>query len=62
MEARPITAGTVSRRCILVKITELAYDRFKEILEQGAGAVLVLLPQNISQYSLQEIQVRLWEI
>jgi hypothetical protein len=57
MEARPITAGTVTRRCIVVKIGELAYDRFKEILEQGAGSILVLLPRNISRYSLEEIQV-----
>jgi hypothetical protein len=58
MEARPVTAGTVTRRCIVVKIGELAYDRFKEILEQGAGAILVLLPRNISQYSVEQVQVK----
>ena len=58
MEARPILAGTVTRRCIVVKIGELVYDRFREILEQGAGSILVLLPRNISRYSLEEIQVR----
>jgi hypothetical protein len=57
MEARPITAGTVTRRCIVVKVGELAYDRFREILEQGAGSILVLLPRNISQYSVEQIQV-----
>ena len=57
MEARPITAGTVTRRCIVVKIGELAYDRFKEILEQGAGSILILLPRNISRYSIEQIQV-----
>ena len=58
MEARPIVAGTVTRRCIVVKIGDLAYDRLREILEQGAGSILVLLPRNISRYSLEKIQVK----
>lgn len=62
MEARPITAGTVTRRCIVVKIADLAYDRFKEILEQGAGSILVLLPRNVSTYSEEAVLVSIMAV
>lgn len=57
MEARPVTARTVSRRCIVVRMRDLAYDHFKAMVGQGVGAVLVLLPTNISSYSPEEIEV-----
>ncbi len=46
MEARTLSASSssISRRCILVKLSDLTLERYRTLVSQYAGALLVLLP------------------
>ncbi|XP_019861588.1 PREDICTED: nicalin-1-like [Amphimedon queenslandica] len=46
MEARSPEAAMLNRKCVLIKWTELTSDLFNELLERGAGAVLIILPND----------------
>ena len=46
MEARSSEAAMLNRKCVLIKWTELTSDLFNELLDRGAGAVLVILPND----------------
>ena len=59
MEARPISSPMLTRRCILTRLSDLTADRYRDIIEQSAGALLVLLPQNLSSLAQEVIQVLL---
>lgn len=48
LEARPISAKMVTRRCILAKLSEVTADRYRELIEQAAGALIILLPESIT--------------
>eukprot|EP00057_Strongylocentrotus_purpuratus_P017037 XP_011671511.1 PREDICTED: nicalin-1 [Strongylocentrotus purpuratus] len=48
LEARPISAKMVTRRCVLAKLSEMTADRYKELKEQGAGALVILLPESLN--------------
>ena len=38
----------VTRRCILAKLSEVTADRYRELIEQGAGALVILLPESLT--------------
>lgn len=58
MEARPLTADMLTRRCVVTRLSDLTIERFKEAVQTlGAGAMLILLPKNISLTSLEQMQV-----
>ena len=46
MEARTITSSVLTRRCIVMRLNELTLDKYRMLVEQNAGALLVLLPQH----------------
>ncbi|XP_063955677.1 BOS complex subunit ncln-like [Lytechinus pictus] len=48
LEARPISAKMVTRRCILARLSEVTADRYRELIEQGAGALVILLPESLT--------------
>ncbi|XP_072038125.1 BOS complex subunit NCLN-like isoform X2 [Amphiura filiformis] len=54
MEARPISSPLLTRRCILTRLADLTSDRYRDIIEQSAGALLVLLPQNFSSLTQEQ--------
>lgn len=56
MEARPISSPMLTRRCILTRLSDLTAERYRDIIEQSAGALLVLLPQNFSSLPQEVIQ------
>ncbi|XP_077869611.1 BOS complex subunit NCLN-like isoform X2 [Saccoglossus kowalevskii] len=56
MEARPIDSAVATRRCVITRLTELTMDRYRELLEQAAGALLVLIPSSLSSMSENELQ------
>ena len=58
VEARPLDAGMVTRRCVLAKLCELTVEKYKDLLAQTAGGLLVLLPQNLSSLSDKDQEVR----
>ncbi|XP_071485217.1 BOS complex subunit NCLN-like [Diadema antillarum] len=48
LEARPISAKMVTRRCILARLSEVTAERYRELIEQGAGSLVILLPEVLS--------------
>jgi len=48
VEARPVEAASVTRRCIVAKLAEITSQRVRELALQNAGGLLVLLPENMS--------------
>ncbi|CAH1797520.1 unnamed protein product [Owenia fusiformis] len=54
VEARPINANTYTRRCIVAQLHEMTNEKFKNMQEQNAGGLLVLLPSNMSRLSDKE--------
>lgn len=60
MEARPIDAKMVTRRCILARLKDVTGAKYRELVEQKAGGLLVLLPQNLSSLpaDLQQVEYR----
>lgn len=58
MEARPATARMLGRRCVMIRLAELTIDKFRELSISGAGAVVVLLPTDLSDVSQEMMQVR----
>lgn len=58
MEARPLTSDMLTRRCVVTRLSDLTIDKFKDAVQTlGAGAVLILLPKNISVASLEQLEV-----
>lgn len=57
-EARTIEADVLSRRCVLMRLAEFSFDKFQEAIRQSAGAVVIILPQNMSMMPQDVIQVK----
>lgn len=51
MEARPLDAKMVTRRCVLARLKEVTGAKYRELIEQKAGGLLILLPENLSTMS-----------
>lgn len=51
MEARTIYAkpAAIARRCVLVKLNDLTLERYRVLVGQYAGAIIVLLPQHYDE-------------
>ncbi|XP_078526127.1 BOS complex subunit NCLN isoform X1 [Lissotriton helveticus] len=47
-EARTVEADVLSRRCVLMRLIDFSYEKYQDALRQSAGAVVILLPPNIS--------------
>lgn len=57
VEARPIDAQVLTRRCSIAKLREFTIDKFKEMASQNAGGLLILLPQNFDELSVEDKKV-----
>jgi hypothetical protein len=44
LDVRPLDAAMLTRRCVLTKLKELTIEKFREMLTQGAGALVIMLP------------------
>ncbi|KAI5091446.1 hypothetical protein C0J45_18652, partial [Silurus meridionalis] len=55
-EARSPDDSSLTRRCVIMKLSDFTLDRFLESKRQNAAAVLILIPQNISTLSDDVIQ------
>lgn len=60
MDARGAGSLMLNRKCVLVKWTDLSVEVFTDILQRGAGAVLVLLPADWNTVDNQTLLVSLW--
>ncbi|XP_018583776.1 BOS complex subunit ncln isoform X2 [Scleropages formosus] len=47
-EARTVEAEVLSRRCVVMRLVDFSYERYQKALRQSAGAVVIILPQNMS--------------
>jgi len=58
MEARTASASaaSVSRRCVLVKLRDLSLERYRALVGQYAGALLVLLPYEYDEESRNAVK------
>ncbi|XP_074650929.1 BOS complex subunit ncln-like [Tubulanus polymorphus] len=56
LDARHIDAKVLTRRCVLAKLKELTLDRFRDLKNVGAGALVVLLPSLRDKMTLEEKQ------
>ena len=50
-------AKMVTRRCIVTRLKEMTGAKYRELIEQKAGGLLILLSQNLSSLSPDEKQV-----
>uniref|UniRef100_A0A4W3GS89 BOS complex subunit NCLN n=1 Tax=Callorhinchus milii TaxID=7868 RepID=A0A4W3GS89_CALMI len=49
-------ADVLSRRCVIMRLAEFSFEKFQEAIRQSAGAVVVILPQNMSTMPQDVIQ------
>uniref|UniRef100_A0A8C2PVF8 BOS complex subunit NCLN n=1 Tax=Cyprinus carpio TaxID=7962 RepID=A0A8C2PVF8_CYPCA len=47
-EARTVEAEVLSRRCVMMRLADFSYEKYQKALQQSAGAVVIILPQNMS--------------
>ncbi|CAJ1051532.1 nicalin-1 [Xyrichtys novacula] len=55
-EARSADEPVLTRRCVIMKVTDFTAEKFIEAQRQNAAAVLVLLPKNISSVPHDTLQ------
>ncbi|XP_041861722.1 nicalin-1 isoform X2 [Melanotaenia boesemani] len=47
-EARTVEAEVLSRRCVMMQLADFSYEKYQKALRQSAGAVVIILPKNMS--------------
>lgn len=57
-EARTVEAEVLSRRCVMMRLAEFSYEKYQKALRQSAGAVVIILPKNMSTMPQDIVQVR----
>lgn len=57
-EARSSDHPSLTRRCVVMKLTDFTLQGYEEALRQNAAAVLILLPSNTSAVPHEVIQVQ----
>lgn len=57
VEARSLDAGSVARRCVLTRLVDLTPSHYHRVVSQGAAALLILLPINLSALTEDHKQV-----
>ncbi|XP_041365252.1 nicalin-1-like [Gigantopelta aegis] len=54
MEVRPMDAKMLTRRCVVAQLREVTMPKFRDLLTQNAGALLILLPEILSDLTDEE--------
>ena len=57
MEAKGALAGSLGRKCVVVRWADLQIEVLLDLIDRGAGSLLVLLPQNFSDVHGEMAQV-----
>ena len=57
-EARSADEPVLTRRCVVMKVSDLTTEKYLEAQRQNAAAIFILLPQNTSNLPLDTVQVR----
>lgn len=58
-EARSVEAEVLSRRCVIMRLIDFSYDKYQKALRQAAGAVVIILPKNMSTMPQDIVQVNM---
>lgn len=58
MEARGEGASMLNRKCVVVLWSDLSSEKFLDLIQRGAGAILVILPQINSTLDDDTFKVR----
>lgn len=56
-EARTVEADVLSRRCVMMRLMDFSYEQYQKALRQSAGAVVIILPQNMLSVPQDVIRV-----
>lgn len=56
-EARTVEAEVLSRRCVIMRLADFSYEEYQKALRQSAGAVVIILPKNMSTVPQDIVQV-----
>ncbi|RUS85048.1 hypothetical protein EGW08_007185 [Elysia chlorotica] len=56
MEARSIDSKMLTRRCAVAKLQDVTMPKYRDLMTQNAGALLVILPSNLTSLSPEEKQ------
>lgn len=57
MEARSIDAKMVTRRCLVARLRDVTMAKYHDLISQNAGALLILLPVNLTELSSEDKEV-----
>ncbi|XP_055930625.1 BOS complex subunit ncln-like [Argiope bruennichi] len=57
MEARKLYTTPYTRKCVVARLTELTYSQYQDLIQQNAGGLLILIPQNLSSLPVADQQV-----
>lgn len=54
MEARSIDCKMLTRRCAVAKLQDVTMPKYRELMVQNAGALLIILPENLGNLSMED--------
>ncbi|UYV77021.1 hypothetical protein LAZ67_14002906 [Cordylochernes scorpioides] len=54
VEARPLQATGLSRKCVVARLADVTPGLFSQLLQQGAAGLLAILPQDLDNLSPEE--------
>ncbi|XP_025076679.1 nicalin-1-like [Pomacea canaliculata] len=54
VEARPIDSKMLTRRCVVARLRDVTVPKFRDLMAQNAGALLVLLPKTFLDLTAEE--------
>ena len=57
MEARGEDASLLNRKCVFVKWGDLSLDKFLDLIQRGAGAMVILLPADMQSVKEDVLKV-----
>lgn len=57
MEAKGESASNLGRKCVVLRWPDLTLERFKGVVERGAGAIIVLLPKDWNEVGTSVLEV-----
>ena len=58
MEARGEESSVLTRKCVVLRWAGLTREKLDRLVERGAGALLILLPRNLSDAGWEQLEVR----
>ena len=58
MEARPADAKMITRRCIVARLQEVSISKYRDLVQENAGALLILIPAELENISQSDVKVQ----